>query len=100
LAAAIERKSALVVERRKRITGYASNLGFRGHAVCETNGDLEALIAKAEEITGAGFIVPTRNSELMRWCLDNGFEFVSPATLMGIGLYNEPKGAFLPSVIF
>jgi len=37
---------------------------------------------------------------LFRWCLDNGLRVVEPMTLMSVGLYNEPVGAFLPSVLY
>jgi hypothetical protein len=30
----------------------------------------------------------------------NGLRVVQPMTLMSTGLYNEPAGAFLPSVIY
>src|SRR5580692_7798562 len=41
LADAIERGTATVVERNGRVTGYASSLAFFGHAVAETNPDLQ-----------------------------------------------------------
>lgn len=92
--------TAVVVERQGRITGYASVLAFFGHTVAESNLDLQALIAAAESFGGSGIIVPTRNSELFRWCLENGLRVVQPMTLMTIGLYNEPVGAYLPSVLY
>jgi hypothetical protein len=33
-------------------------------------------------------------------CLDRGLPMVQPMTLMTIGLYNEPQGAYLPSILF
>lgn len=92
--------TAMVVERQGRITGYTSAMAFFGHAVGESNLDLQALIAAAESFGGPGIIVPTRNSELFRWCLENGLRVVQPVTLMTIGLYNEPVGAYLPSVLY
>jgi len=92
--------SALVVERHGRITGYASAFGYLGHAVGESNLDLQALIAAADGFGWPGIIVPTRNSELFRWCLESGLRVVHPMTLMTIGLYNEPVGAYLPSVLY
>jgi hypothetical protein len=59
-----------------------------------------ALIAAAEIFAGPGIIVPTRNSSLFRWCLENGLRVVQPMTLMTSGLYNEPAGAYLPSILF
>jgi hypothetical protein len=42
--------------------------------------------------------VPTRNGELMRWCLGKDLRIATQATLMTIGLYNEPVGRYLPSI--
>jgi len=100
LAEAIQQKTALVVERAGRVTGYASALAFFGHATAETNLDMQALIASAESFGGPGILVPTRNSVLLRWCLANGLQIVQPLTLMSMGLYNEPSGAWLPSILF
>jgi predicted N-acetyltransferase YhbS len=100
LADAIQQGTATVVERNGRITGYASSLAFYGHAVAESNVDLQAMIAAADGFAGPGILVPSRNSKLFRWCLANGLRVVQPMTLMSIGLYNEPKGAFLPSVLY
>jgi predicted N-acetyltransferase YhbS len=98
---AIEHGTATVVEREDRITGYATMVGFPGHAVGECNSDLKALIAAAPEFVGiAGFLLPARNGELFRWCLQNGLRIVLPLTLMSLGLYNEPLGAFLPSIYY
>ena len=99
-AGAIEQRSAKVVVHNGRITGYTTLLGFFGHSVGESNEDLKALIADAETFSGTGFLLPTRNSDLMRWCFDNGLRIVMPMTLMSRGLYQEPRGAFLPSILF
>ena len=92
--------TALVVERQGRTTGYASALGFFGHAVGESNLDLEALIANAEGFSGPGMLIPTRNSYLFRWCLEHGLRVLYPMTLMTRGLYNEPAGAYIPSILY
>jgi predicted N-acetyltransferase YhbS len=96
---AMQRGTATVVERDGRITGYATLIGFFGHAVSERNEDLKALIAAAT-LEGSGFLLPTRNSELFRWCLEQGLRVVQPMTLMSLGIYKQPQGAFLPSIIF
>jgi GNAT superfamily N-acetyltransferase len=100
LAEGIKEKTAMVVERAGCLTGYASGLAFFGHATAETNLDMQALIASAESFGGPGILVPSRNSALLRWCLANGLRVVQPMTLMSIGLYNQPAGAWLPSVSF
>lgn len=97
---AIQQGTASVVEHNNRITGYTTGISFLGYAVGESNEDLKALIAAAKEFAGPGFLLPTRNSELFRWCLANGLRVVQPMTLMSKGLYNEPRGAFLPSIIY
>ncbi len=96
----IRQGSAQVVERAGRVTGYTTLLGFFGHSVGESNDDLKALIGEASEYAGPGFLLPTRNGELFRWCLKNGLRVVQPMTLMSIGLYNEPSGAYLPAVLY
>jgi predicted N-acetyltransferase YhbS len=98
LADAIRAGTARLVERQGRITGYAGALGFAGHAVGEANEDLKALIAAADAISGPGFLLPTRNTELFRWCLMQGLSVVQPMTLMSLGPYADPAGAFLPSI--
>ncbi len=97
---AIKERAATVVEHNGRITGYATMIGFLGHAVGETNDDLKALIGAATAFPGPGFLLPTRNSELLRWCLENKLRVVQPMTLMSMGLYQNPRGPFLPSVIY
>jgi GNAT superfamily N-acetyltransferase len=97
---AIRRGTATVIEHCGRITGYATAVAFFGHAVGETNEELKALIGAAPSFLGPGFLLPTRNGELFRWCLEHGLRVVQPMTLMSTGLYNEPKGAFLASVLY
>ncbi len=59
-----------------------------------------ALIGAAPQFFGPGFLLPTRNYQLFSWCLANGLRLVQQMTLMSIGLYNEPAGAYLPSVVY
>lgn len=97
---AIQQGTATVVEHAGRITGYATLIGFFGHAVGESNEDLKALIGAADTFAGPGLLLPTRNGELFRWCLQHGLRVVQPMTLMSFGLYNQPSGAFLSSILF
>ena len=100
LSDAIQQGTAVVAESEGRVRAYASSLGFFGHAVGESNEDLQTLIAAGSELRGPGILVPTRNAALFRWCLENGLRVVQPMTLMTMGLYNEPAGAYLPSILF
>jgi len=100
LADAIAQGAARVVEHAGRITGYATHIAQFGHAVGESDDDLKALIGDAQSFPGTGFLVPTRKGELMRWCLAEGLRITQTMTLMSIGLYNQPEGAWLPSVLY
>jgi GNAT superfamily N-acetyltransferase len=97
---AIAAGTARVVEGTSGITGYATGFGYGWHAVAETNEDMIALVASAEMFMGLGILVPSRNAELLAWCLTRGLRIVQQSTLMTIGLYNEPTGAYLPSILF
>jgi predicted N-acetyltransferase YhbS len=100
LLGAVKEGTATVAEHEERITGYATQVGFFGHAVAESNNELNALIGASTNFSGPGFLLPSRNAEMMRWCLSNGLRIIQPMTLMSKGLYNEPAGAFLPSVLY
>jgi len=96
----VARGTAVVVERHGHLRGYASALAFFGHAVGETNEDIQAMLAAAPALGGPGVLVPTRNSALLRWCLDHGLRITQPMTLMTTGLYNEPQGSYLTSILY
>jgi GNAT superfamily N-acetyltransferase len=100
LRGAIAAGTARVVERPEGICGYATGFGYGWHAVAETNQHLIALLASAETYMGLGILVPSRNTELLSWCLAHGLTIVQQSTLMTIGLYNEPAGAWLPSIAY
>jgi hypothetical protein len=83
-----------------RVRGYTTGVGFFGHSVGETTADLMALIGAAATFPGPGFLVPTRNAESLRRCLRHGLRIVQPMMLMSSGRYDEPSGAFLPSILY
>jgi hypothetical protein len=60
----------------------------------------KALLAAAMSFPGPGFLLPIRNTKLFRWCLEHGLRVVQPMTLMSVGPYQEPKGEFLPSILY
>ena len=91
---------AMVAERPGRVTAYTTLLGFTGHTVAESNAGIQALIASAGGFAGPGILVPTRNAELFRWCLAQGLRIVEPMTLMSLGFYQEPVGAWMPSILY
>lgn len=97
---ALKLGTAKLVAHDGRITGYATDFGFFGHAAAETTRDLIALISSASAFTGPGILVPMRNAPLFQWCLSQRLKIVQVLTLMTRGLYNEPAGAFLPSILY
>jgi GNAT superfamily N-acetyltransferase len=93
-----------VLVRDGRVTAYASAPGFwfLNHGVGETDEDLAGVVAGAGAAMPAGgavsMLVPIRRSALFRGLLAAGMRVVKPMTLMAMGQYQEPAGAFYPSV--
>ncbi len=100
LADAVTQGTATVVEQSGRLVGYASSVGFMGHAAAEHDDALKALIGAAPSFFGPGFILPTGNGEVLRWCLSHGLRVVQPLTLMTLGEYQEPAGPYMPSILY
>lgn len=94
---------AKVVLHGEKITGYTSGLTYFNHTVGFTNDDLKALIASettTDSYGGPGILIPTRNAELFRWCIANKLKLIHQLTLMTIGMYNEPSGYYMPSILY
>jgi predicted N-acetyltransferase YhbS len=87
-----------VVERLGRVTAYTTGTHYFGHTVAETNDDIRALIGAADDFGTPGFIVPLENGDLFRWCLGQGLRVFFVLNMMTLGLYQEPRGAYLPSI--
>jgi predicted N-acetyltransferase YhbS len=100
LTDSIKQGSAKVVVHGERITGYTTGLTFFNHSIGFTNDDLKALIASATSYEGPGILIPSRNSVLLRWCLDKGLKLVQQLNLMTVGMYNEPFGVYMPSNVY
>ena len=97
----IKQGIAKVVLHGEKITGYTSRLTYFNHSVGFTNDDLKALIVSETDCYGGpGILIPTRNAELFRWCLDNDLRLVHQLALMTIGMYNEPAGYYMPSILY
>ena len=100
----IRQGSAKVVLHSGKITGYTCGLDFFNHSVGLTNDDLKALIASVAtddgNYGGPGILIPTRNTQLFHWCLNNGLKLVQQLLLMTVGMYNEPAGFYMPSILY
>ena len=95
--------TSFVVVREGRITAYASAPHFwaLNHAVAESEEDMRVLLTGAGNLSDGqpiSFLLPTRQTDLFRWCLKNGMRAVKPMTLMAMGEYQEPRKCYLPSV--
>jgi GNAT superfamily N-acetyltransferase len=96
--------SPMVAVRDGHLVAWATTLSFfpAACAVAETSDDMRALIsgALAPDEAVASFLLPTRQADLLRWCLDEGLRAVKPMTYMSMGEYREPQGSWVPSVLY
>ena len=95
--------TSFVAMRDGRVTAYASAPHFwaLNYAVAESEADMQALLTGAGNLSDGqplSFLLPTRQTNLFRWCLKQGMRVIKPSTLMSTGRYEEPRGCFLPSV--
>lgn len=104
LRATAQMMPGFVVMRAGKIAGYAAapNNWQMNHAVAETAEDMQNLLLGAANLAGQplSFLLPSRNGEMFRWCLEKGMKVVKPMSLMAMGSYQEPNGCFLPSVLY
>jgi len=92
-----------VAVRDGKVTAFATTLTFwpMAFGVAETDDDIQALLlgAAAQGENPIARLAPMR-WELFRWCRAEGLRLVKPMNLMARGSYQEPVGAWFPSVIY
>ena len=92
-----------VAVRDGRVVAYASTLNFwpMAHGVAERDEDLQALLLGGGGQLGEAIslLVPLQSS-LFRWSLEQGLRGVKPMNVMSTGFYQEPQGAWFPSVLY
>ena len=66
--------------------------------MAETSDDLIALISAGSDYGTPGFLVPLADTQLLRGCLSHGLRIFFVLNMMTLGLYQEPRGAYMPSV--
>lgn len=98
--AGIAAGTAKVAEFDGQLVGYATDIGFSGHAVATNNDAIKALICSVPRFGGPGVLIPLSNAELLRWCVSSGMRVVQLQTLMALGTYQAPSGSYLPSIIY
>jgi hypothetical protein len=90
-----------VALRDGHITAYTSapQMWPLNHAVAENEADMRVLLLGAgNQCEQLSFLLPSRPTDLFRWCLQQGMKVIKPMTLMSMGDYLEPRGCYLPSV--
>jgi len=94
----------LVVLHANRVVGYISSPGrvSDNHGVAETDEAMQSLLCGAAELNDAplSFLLPTSHADLFRWCLREGLRAVRPMTLMTMGDYADPRGVYVPSILY
>lgn len=95
--------TSFVALREGRVTAYASAPHFwaLNHAVAESEDDMRALLTGAGNLSDnqpLSLLLPTRQTDLFRWCLKEGMRAIKPMTLMAMGEYQEARACYLPSV--
>jgi len=93
-----------VAERDGRLVAYATTVALwqRAHGVAETSEDLLGLLGGAahNEPGPISLLCPTRDAALHAWCVEHKLRAVKPMNLMAHGDYQEPRGAWFPSVAY
>jgi predicted N-acetyltransferase YhbS len=93
-----------VAERDGHLVAYATTVSLwqRAHGVAETSDDLIGLLAGAatQDPGPISLLVPTRDAKLHAWCVAHKLRAVKPMNLMAHGDYQEPRGAWFPSVAY
>ena len=100
---AVEHFQPFAAVRDDRIVAYASALNFwpMAYGVAEAEGDMEALlIGGAAELGEEIRLLVPLQSELFSWALASGLRLIKPMNLMSVGEYQEPRGAWFPSVLY
>jgi predicted N-acetyltransferase YhbS len=100
LSDALQQGTAMLVEHDHQIVGYSTGMAYFGHSVAKSNEALKAMISAVDQFQGTGILVPIANHDLFRWCLKNKLRVVHVMNLMSIGLYNQPKGSYMASILY
>lgn len=95
-------RSPLLGVRDGHLVAYSSGFGTFGHAVAACEEDMRGLICGAASLGQAEleFLLPARNAGLLRWCVGQGMIVIKQMTLMATGEYEEPRGCWIPSVLY
>lgn len=99
-----EAGTAVVATRSGDIRAYLAAPGSRidNHGVADTDEAMIALLARVGALVdgSVALLMPARQTALFGWCLKSGFRLVNTMVLMTRGPYAEPKGAFIPSILY
>jgi GNAT superfamily N-acetyltransferase len=94
----------VVVVHDGRLVGYLASPTrlAQNHGVAESAEAMESLLLGAAVLDEAPllFLLPARHGRMLRWCLGMGLRAVMPMTLMSMGEYPDPRGIYVPSILY
>jgi predicted N-acetyltransferase YhbS len=101
-AVSVGDRTPLLGHRDERVVAYSTGFGTFAHAVAETERDMRGLVTAATRLARGEleFLLPSRQPNILRWCLGHGMRVVKQMNLMAIGDYSEPRGCWIPSVLY
>jgi GNAT superfamily N-acetyltransferase len=96
--------SPVVVLHEGRVVGYLSSptRATDNHGVADSEEAMQSMLSGAAALNEAplSFLFPTRHANVFRWCLGEGLRAVRPMTLMSTGEYSDPRGFYVPSILY
>jgi GNAT superfamily N-acetyltransferase len=94
----------VVAVRNGSIIAYisAADNWAQSHGVAEREEDMRILIQGIGSLYSEqfSFLLPLKESSLLRWCLKEDFRIIKPFTLMSKGEYKTPVGCYLTSIVY
>jgi GNAT superfamily N-acetyltransferase len=93
-----------VAVRNGSIIAYisAADNWAQNHGVAESEESMKILIQGISSLVPdqLTFLVPGKQSSLLRWFLKERFRIIKPFTLMSMGMYNDPVGTYFTSIVY
>lgn len=88
--------------KNNQLTAYATGLSVDGYTIAQTENDLRTLILgiAAQKLGTLSFLLPTRYTALLLWCIHSGLKIKKPLNLMAKGAYQQPNGFYFPNLLY
>ncbi|MBT3603306.1 MAG: GNAT family N-acetyltransferase [Candidatus Latescibacteria bacterium] len=88
--------------QNEHITAYTVGLSTDGYTFAETENEMRALMLgmAAQKMGTLSCLMPTQYTDLLLWCLSEGFKIKKPLNLMVKGAYQKPNGFYFPNLLY